>query len=88
MNDMSFSDNVKKIDVEFDGVDTIEISMEADGSHNYGGSNDHRKLLNRDAEDQHPISSITDLDNELTRKANADDIKAIPLSTVLAILSD
>lgn len=32
-----------------------------------GGVSDHRRLTNRDAEDQHPIESITDLKKEISR---------------------
>ena len=32
-----------------------------------GGTSDHRFLLNRDAEDQHPIESISKLKEELER---------------------
>ena len=46
--------------VEFDvaGVRVIE----AGGG---GGTNDHTKLLNRDADDQHPIKAITGLQSKL-----------------------
>lgn len=30
-----------------------------------GGTNDHTKLLNRDADDQHPIKAITGLKSKL-----------------------
>lgn len=30
-----------------------------------GGTNDHTKLLNRDADDQHPIKAITGLQSKL-----------------------
>ena len=50
----------KKPAVEFDvaGVRVIETS---DGS----GTNDHTKLRNRDADDQHPIKAITGLQSKL-----------------------
>lgn len=34
----------------------------------YSGVSDHRKLNHRDAEDQHPISAITGLEEELNKK--------------------
>ena len=50
----------KKPAVEFDvaGVRVIEAE---DGS----GTNDHTKLRNRDADDQHPIKAITGLQSKL-----------------------
>ena len=33
-----------------------------------GGVTDHNELLNRDADNQHPISAITDLEDELDGK--------------------
>ena len=42
-----------------------------------GGSTDHNRLFNRDAEDQHPISAITDLQDILDEKL--DSKTALPL---------
>ena len=39
-----------------------------------GGTTDHSKLTNRDADDQHPISAITGLQNELNKLQNAKNI--------------
>lgn len=36
--------------------------------------NDHAKLINRDAIDQHPIKSITSLQSELNKKIGTSDI--------------
>ena len=41
-----------------------DIPLPAESS---GGVSDHRRLTNRDAEDQHPIESITDLKKEISR---------------------
>lgn len=41
-----------------------DIPLPAESS---GGVSDHRQLTNRDAEDQHPIESITDLKKEIIR---------------------
>lgn len=41
-----------------------DIPLPAESS---GGVSDHRRLTNRDAEDQHPIESITDLKKEIIR---------------------
>ena len=38
-----------------------------------GGTNDHRKLINRDLPDQHPIGAITDLTKELSQKLSGDN---------------
>lgn len=50
----------KKPAVEFDvaGVRVIEVGTG-------GGTNDHTKLRNRDADDQHPIKAITGLQSKL-----------------------
>lgn len=41
-----------------------DVPLPAESS---GGVSDHRRLTNRDAEDQHPIESITDLKKEISR---------------------
>ncbi len=38
-----------------------------------GGTSDHSKMTNRDADDQHPISAITGLDSELASKQPVGD---------------
>lgn len=42
-----------------------------------GGTNDHTRLTNRDADDQHPISAITDLQSILDSKLDSET--ALPL---------
>lgn len=42
-----------------------------------GGTNDHTRLTNRGADDQHPISAITNLQNELDSKLDSET--ALPL---------
>lgn len=42
---------------------------------NYSGTTDHAQLSNRDANDQHPISAITDLSDTLLAKLEASDIE-------------
>lgn len=42
-------------------IDPARVVHEGDG----GGTNDHTKLLNRDADDQHPIKAITGLQSKL-----------------------
>ena len=41
------------------------------------GVTDHNRLFNRDAENQHPISAITGLENALAEKVNTTDIAGI-----------
>lgn len=50
----------KKPTVEFE-LGSVRVIEAGDGS----GSNDHTKLLNRDADDQHPIKAITGLKSKL-----------------------
>lgn len=53
------------IDGDFDMTDEID----GEGGTAFivgGGTSDHRLLQHRDAEGQHPISSITDLQQELS----------------------
>lgn len=52
-------------------LDTIEGLIGGGGG---GGTSDHSQLTNRDAADQHPISSITDLQNTLNSKAAQADL--------------
>lgn len=42
-------------------IDPARVVHEGGGS----GTNDHTKLLNRDADDQHPIKAITGLQSKL-----------------------
>lgn len=37
------------------------------------GTTDHNALKNRDAENQHPIAAITDLENQLSKKLGTED---------------
>lgn len=50
----------KKPAVEFE-LGSVRVMEAGDGS----GTNDHTKLLNRDADDQHPIKAITGLQSKL-----------------------
>jgi hypothetical protein len=59
-------------------------TISGDMSSSSGGTLDHTKLTNLDAADQHPISSIIDLqdvlneiDTDLDKKLEADDIQEI-----------
>lgn len=42
-----------------------------------GGIVDHRELSHRDAEGQHPIASITNLERELSKRMNEDDAMSV-----------
>lgn len=64
----------KKADgLELDGLDLRLLSGEKElskvelPSSGGGGTTDHRDLTNRDAENQHPIGAIEDLEEELKR---------------------
>ena len=66
--DLEDADTVRVYDVSQGKLykATLEQLREQMGSS--GGSNDHSKLENRDAADQHPISAITGLENALAKK--------------------
>lgn len=51
-----------------------------------GGTYDHRDLQQRDADDQHPISAITGLQDALDAKADASDLAPVAFSGELADL--
>lgn len=65
--------NIFHIDLEFDNEAIFNTSFQEQTSEFFTGfgettkvtTSDHRELTNRDAVMQHPISSITDLDEEL-----------------------
>lgn len=58
----SFNTDFSILDQSFDSdFGTLQEVM-------VGGTTDHAELLNRDADNQHPISAITDLENELDSK--------------------
>ena len=55
------------MNIEFDNIFDFSIS--------YGGisnSSDHNKLINRDMENQHPITAITSLTEELLSRPNTE----------------
>lgn len=49
-----------KPEIKFE-LDNVRVVQTGGGS----GTNDHTKLLNRDADDQHPIKAITGLKSKL-----------------------
>lgn len=51
-----------------------EESLTANMSSTSSGASDHKVLTNRDAADQHPISAITGLENELEGKLSSDEL--------------
>jgi len=55
----------------------IEVQSSTTGKMTSGGVTDHNRLFNRDAADQHPISSIIGLTKQLESKLDADT--ALPL---------
>lgn len=42
-----------------------------------GGTSDHRELTNRDAGEQHPIASITNLERELSKRLTEDSAMSV-----------
>ena len=52
-------------------VTSRNASFTAKASASGGGSTDHNRLVNRELEDQHPISAITGLQGELDSKLNS-----------------
>ena len=56
------------------------------GGDSSGGAGDHSNLINRDIPDQHPISAISNLQDNLDGKVDTDDLKAITTEELLAIL--
>lgn len=59
-------ENAKTIDVALsESADTLDADITIGGG---SGTRDHRKLEYRDAENQHPIESITNLSIELGKK--------------------
>lgn len=50
------------------------------GTISTGSVRSHTVLTNRDAEDQHPISAITDLQETLDAKANSTDLAQVAFS--------
>lgn len=68
-----FSSENDVFNVEFDNTDVVEIV-----------TSDHSKLINRDLADQHPIASITGLENELNDKL--EDIPAMTNEDIENIL--
>lgn len=49
------------------------IAVELEGAQVSLGARDHSILENRDAENQHPIQAITDLENQLGKKVGTED---------------
>lgn len=62
----------KDLNIEVNIENVKKIVAEVDVSSAGGGTKDHNKLVNRDLENQHPISAITELENELNKLATAD----------------
>ena len=64
--------NKKEIKTEalLSNKQTIETSVDVTSAG--GGTKRHELLVNRDLPDQHPISAITELENELNKLATAD----------------
>lgn len=51
-----------------------------------GGMADHRELINRDTEDQHPIGAITGLDDELSKRVKEGD--ALSVEDIMNIMEE
>lgn len=51
-----------------------------------GGKPDHRELINRDTEDQHPIGAITGLDDALSKRVKEGD--ALSVEEIMNIMEE
>ena len=56
------------MNIEFDNI--FDFSMSYTGG--ISNSSDHNKLINRDMENQHPITAITGLTEELLSRPNTE----------------
>lgn len=82
---------VNYIEDTFVAITNAEIDEAFDGEYDpgaggEGGTDDHNLLYNRDMEDQHPISAITDLEEVLDEKMDGSD--AMTSDEIENILSD
>lgn len=64
----------------------LEEALETGGGGEAGGTSDHRELTNRDAAEQHPISSITHLEGELSRRLTEDS--ALSVVEIIKIMEE
>ena len=60
--DMDFTEKTFHIDLTFPNDGNFNTQFDAMGS---ASNNDHRELFHRDAAEQHPITAITNLEDEL-----------------------
>ena len=68
MIDVKFSESTSDFDINFsDNNEMINVEMDETPG---GISLDHTRLINRDAENSHPIKSITGLDEQLNSMPN------------------
>lgn len=63
--DAEFVNDNSEFEMEFNNINVVEVM-----------TSDHSKLLNRDISDQHPITAITGLEDELSGK-----LESIPAMT-------
>jgi hypothetical protein len=68
--DAEFKEQLLKLDAEFRSTKEV-VHSDFQYATVVKGSNDHTKLTNRDADDQHPISSITGLEKALDELKNS-----------------
>lgn len=64
---------------DFDAGEYVDTGVSASG----GGTQDHAKLTNRDAEDQHPIQAVTDLQKELDGKMQNKFLSNLEIQAIL-----
>ena len=68
MIDVNFSESTSDFDINFsDNNEMINVEMDETPG---GISLDHTRLINRDAENSHPIKSITGLNEQLNSMPN------------------
>jgi hypothetical protein len=70
------------VDVEFNETNTT-FDVEFDETNSTPSTNDHSQLINRDKENQHPISAITGLEKVLSEKLDDTELPSV-IDTALA----
>lgn len=79
-NDKNYKDIADAIRQKSGGSDLYSPSDMAEAITNIPGGGDHSQLTNRDAANQHPISSITGLSDELDDKQDKVDTDTVTIS--------
>lgn len=73
------------VGVEIESQSAIDINVDAQ-QHYQIGTNNHDDLFNREVENQHPISAITSLQNELDSKVKSSELQGLSNFEIEALL--